>query len=51
MDETQSLYDFFEDGKVLFTLLGIEARFIGSLAQSLITMPITLPRLLHQECV
>lgn len=50
MGGTQSLYEFFEDEKDFFTLPGIEARFIGSLAQSLVTMPIALPRLLKAKC-
>lgn len=45
----------FEDEKDPFSLPGIEARFIGSLAQSLVTTPIALPRLLkasiQQECI
>jgi hypothetical protein len=49
MDGPQSLYEFFEDEKDLFTLPGIEARFIASLAYGLVTMPIALPRLLKAK--
>jgi hypothetical protein len=46
MDGPQSRYAFFQDEKDRFPLLEIEPRFIGSLAQSLFTTPIALPRLL-----